>query len=256
MIRHVQRLIPLVAAILCSPLAPADDWPALRGPHLTGISSETGLADHWPESGPPVFWSRELGQGYSSFAVIDGRAYTQYQSVFGQYVICLDAATGETLWEHRYEAMGIYPGPRGTPTVVGKRLYFTSPDGLVGCLRTVDGSEVWSVNVNQKFGGRGTEFGYSCSPLVLGGRVILPVGGKDAALVALDADTGATIWTSGSDAASYCTALPITLGERERIDLCLCEGTRPATAARSPGCGGTPSAPGPLPARSVPSTAA
>ena len=69
-------------------------WPHLRGPHYNGVSDETGLADSWPAGGPPVLWQIELGQGYSGFAAVGTRIYTQYQALAGQYVVCLDADTG------------------------------------------------------------------------------------------------------------------------------------------------------------------
>ena len=42
------------------------NWPTIRGPALNGQSLETGLAESWPKSGPPVLWTRELGQGSST----------------------------------------------------------------------------------------------------------------------------------------------------------------------------------------------
>jgi len=39
----------------------AADWPHLRGPNYDAISQQTGLAGAWPEGGPPVVWTRELG---------------------------------------------------------------------------------------------------------------------------------------------------------------------------------------------------
>src|SRR5262245_12260813 len=78
------------------------DWPQLRGPTYDGTSAQTKLAESWPAEGPPVLWVRDLGQGYSSFAVVGDRIFTQMQSLFGQYVVCLDAKTGKTIWEHRY----------------------------------------------------------------------------------------------------------------------------------------------------------
>jgi len=62
--------------------------------------------------------------------------------------------------------------------------------------------------VKEQFAGRGTEFGYSCSPLIEDGKVILPVGGKDASVVALDAPAAATVWAAGDEPASYCSAFP------------------------------------------------
>ena len=111
-------------------------WPFLRGFNFDGHSAEIHLADAWPSTGPPVLWTRPLGQGYSAFTAADDRIFTQYQTLSGQYVVCLSAETGETVWEYRYdwpyEAGGVYPGPRATPTLDGRRIYFAGPSGLVG----------------------------------------------------------------------------------------------------------------------------
>ena len=196
-------------------------WPHLRGPHYNGLSDETGLPDAWPPDGPPVLWTRELGQGYSAFTAVDGRVVTQTQSTYSQSVLCLDAETGDEIWEHRYgwpyDAASLYPGPRATPTWHGGRVYFAGPRGLVGCLAARDGRLLWSVNVIEKYGGRGSDFGYSCSPLVEQGMVILPVGGPGAGLVALDTRDGSTVWSSGDEPASYCSAIPITVGRRRHV---------------------------------------
>ncbi len=81
----------------------------------------------------------------------------------------------------------------------------------------VTGGPRWSINVRSKFQGKGTDFGYAATPLVEDDRVILPVGGPSAGLVALHADDGRTLWTASSDPASYCPALPITLGGRRLV---------------------------------------
>ncbi|MFH1265196.1 MAG: PQQ-binding-like beta-propeller repeat protein [Planctomycetota bacterium] len=138
-----------------------------------------------------------------------------------QSVLCLDGDTGEKIWEHRYgwpyDGAGMYPGPRATPTWHGGRIYFAGPSGLVGCLRANDGGLVWSVNVLEEFAGRGSDFGYACSPLVERGMVILPVGGEGAGIVALDARDGSTVWASGDEPASYSSAIPITVGGRRHV---------------------------------------
>jgi outer membrane protein assembly factor BamB len=196
-------------------------WPQLRGPSYDGHSAETGLADTWPAKGPPVLWARRIGGGYSGVIVRDGRAYTQAQGLTGQSVVALDAETGQTIWQYKYagpfQPGGMFPGPRATPTWCDGRIYFASPDGLAGCLSAIDGKPLWSLNVRTQFGGRGTVFGYACSPVVEDGKVILPVGGSSASVVALDARTGATLWASGDAPASYCSALPITFQGRRQI---------------------------------------
>jgi len=135
--------------------------------------------------------------------------------------VCLDGGTGHVVWEHRYgwpyQAAGMYPGPRATPTWHDGRIYFAGPRGKVGCLRADDGHPLWSVNVNEQFGGRGTDFGYACSPTVIDGKVLLPVGGEEASMVALNADDGSTIWAGGDEPASYTSAIPITFKDRQLV---------------------------------------
>lgn len=189
-------------------------WPHIRGPSYDGVSRETNLADVWPESGPPVLWVKELGQGFSSIVVQKDRAFTQYQSLTGQFVLCMDANTGKTLWSYRYdwpfEVTGLYPGPYSTPTLSMDHVYFTTPAGSVSCL-TLSGKLVWSRDLKQEFDGKGTDFGYACSPTVVDRKVILPVGGRGASLVALDAMSGEVVWKTGDESASYVPVLPITI---------------------------------------------
>src|SRR5438876_3943904 len=60
--------LPLCLALL-SPLATAparaNDWPHWRGPDRTGISSESGWLDRWPQAGPPFAWKANVGLGFS-----------------------------------------------------------------------------------------------------------------------------------------------------------------------------------------------
>jgi outer membrane protein assembly factor BamB len=197
------------------------DWPHLRGPNYDGVSLETNLADVWPSHGPPQLWSRDLGQGHSGLIVADDRVYTQRQTLSGQSVLCLDPNTGQTLWETRYDWAwqpgGAYPGPYASPTWQRGKLVYCSPTGLVGCVDARTGAPLWSINVRDKFQGKGCEFGYAATPLLLEDRVILPVGGTNAGVVALNLDDGRVIWTAGSDPASYCPAYPITIRDRHCV---------------------------------------
>ena len=225
------------------PVAASDSgWPFIRNSTFDGHSPEIHIADAWPDEGPPVLWTRELGQGYSAFVAKGKWVFTQAQTLGGQVVLCLDADTGETIWSHRYDLpsdpLSLYPGPKATPTLAGDNVYYAAPDGLIGCLKQSNGDEVWWLNVVEKYGGEGIEFGYSCSPTVVNDLVILPVGGKGASLVALNAKTGEEVWRSGDDPASYTPAYPISIGGRKAIigylqnSLMLCD-LKPATS--SPG---------------------
>src|SRR5262249_48762443 len=138
-------------------------WPHLRGSHFDGVSEETDLAGSWPESGPPQLWTHELGQGHSVLIIGGGKVYTQYQTIGGQYLLCLDPDTGQTVWEARYDVGwqpgGAYPGPYASPTWSDGKVYYASPTGLVGSRDAVSGAAVWSRNVVDDFQGKGCEFG-------------------------------------------------------------------------------------------------
>ena len=218
--------IATLAAVVasCRPVSSqASDsvWPFVRGPERDGHSSDTDLIDEFPEAGPPVLWTRTLGQGYSSFVTAGDRALTQYQTLGGQYLICLDARTGDTVWEHRYanafETAGLYPGPRSTPTVADDCAYFSAPDGTVGCVSLDNGAPIWQVNVFERFEVEPVEFGYSCSPVVLDNLVLLPVGANGATMVALDSASGKTVWQSGNEPISHVPAFPIELASRQLV---------------------------------------
>jgi len=217
----ITRVCPVAIWAACILESAAADWPHLRGPSYSGVSSETNLCASFPTTGPNVLWRIPLGQGYSGFTVAEDRLFTQMQRRSGQYVICLRANTGEELWRYRYgwpwQPEGEYPGPYATPTLHEGKLYFAGTDGLIGCLDAANGRHIWTLNVTEKFRGRGTEFGYACSPLVAEGKVIVPVGGPGAGVVALNAADASVVWQSGDEPASYCSPLPITLRGRRLV---------------------------------------
>lgn len=194
-------------------LAQQPSWRNFRGENYDGKSSEIGIVDQWSEKGPPVLWTRDLGAGYSSFVGAEDRVFTQYQTLAGQFVVCLNASTGKTIWEHRYgwpyKPASLYPGPRSSPTVSGDRVFFATPDGSLGCLDIKNGELIWKVEAAKKFDAPKPEFGFACTPTCIDGKVILPVGGKDASMVAFDQVDGSVVWNAGNDQISYCSAYPI-----------------------------------------------
>ncbi|GIT66990.1 MAG: hypothetical protein Ct9H300mP25_04620 [Acidobacteriota bacterium] len=59
-------------------------WSQWGGPHRNFITEVTGLADSWPDGGPPVRWSRTLGTGHSAIISGNNRLYTMYRVGNGQ----------------------------------------------------------------------------------------------------------------------------------------------------------------------------
>src|SRR5262245_38030232 len=116
----------LVSTVTARQNAPAE-WPQWRGPERDGISREVGLAQSWPPGGPPVVWSAPgLGNGYGGVAVKDGRVFVQGMRGNRSFVHSLNLADGQYVWSKNIgpaTSNDRGPGPRGTPTIDGDRLY-------------------------------------------------------------------------------------------------------------------------------------
>lgn len=201
--------------LLALPLLAAE-WPQWRGPERNGISPETGLLKAWPSGGPPLVWKTQgLGAGYSAFSLSRGLLFTQGQRDNQEFVLALDLKTGAKVWEtptgepYR-EQRG--DGPRGTPTLDGDRLYAMAADGMLVCLEQRTGKKIWALDLAKKFEARVPHWAYSESPLVDGDRLIVTPGGRGAAIVALNKNTGETVWKSLSDRAGYSSAVAFDLG--------------------------------------------
>jgi outer membrane protein assembly factor BamB len=202
---------------------PAGDWPQWRGSDRSGVSPETGLLKQWPPGGPPLVWkATDLGSGYSSVAIHQGRAYTMGKSEEFQWVFALDLADGSQLWKRKIgmdydnDKGG---GPRGTPTVVDDALYLLSATGDLWCLAAADGTPRWQVNVLEQFGGENPKWGLSESPLVEGDLVIVNSGSPQGSLVAFDRRDGKLVWQSSElkDEAAYASAVPVTVGDVRQV---------------------------------------
>ena len=200
--------------------APAD-WYQWRGPNRDGISQETGLAQDWPKSGPPMVWrAAGLGNGYSSFSSSGGRLYTLGARAGVEYVIALDSATGKKVWEtqngRRFEN-DRGDGPRSTPTVDGDRLYVFGGSGDLTCLDAATGRKIWSINVVDKFGGVNPYWGYSESPLIVGDRIVINTGGRRAGIAAVSKADGSTLWQQHSDGAGYSSPVLMRTGSLNQV---------------------------------------
>ena len=187
---------------------PLDDWPQWRGPNRDGRSVEKGLLKDWPAAGPPLAWKATgAGEGYSSFAVADGRLYTLGARGGAEYTFAFDAASGKKIWEaangRRFDN-DRGSGPRGTPTVDGDTIYSFGASGDLSALEAATGKVLWAVNVLSKFGGSNIQWGLSESPLVLSDRILVNAGGP---IVALKKTDGSQIWKSNGEPAGYSSAV-------------------------------------------------
>ncbi len=188
-----------------------------RGPHRDGIYPNETLLKLWSEDGPPLEWTAEgLGEGYSSPAVTGDRIYVTGM-IKGEGFLFAFHKEGKALWTASYgrEWNGSHPGARTTPTVVGSRIYLMSAVGLVVCFDG-DGKTVWSKDLIKEFGAKNLQWGMTESLLIEGERVFCTPGGSNAMVVALDRNSGKTIWqTKGNgETSGYCSPCLVQHGAR------------------------------------------
>jgi len=182
-------------------------WPQFRGPNRDAVVPGVALAEDWAKQPPKQVWTRQIGPGWSSFALAGSRLFTQEQRGQNEVVVCLDALTGVELWKSDaavrfYEAIA-GPGPRATPTIADGKLYTLGAMGLLQCLEPTTGKVVWQKNLLQEKQSPPI-WGFSSSPLVVDGLVIVHAGGSEEhAVKAYDAATGEPRWSLKADDSSY-----------------------------------------------------
>ncbi len=210
MLHRFSWLSAIALAALVLPLTAADS-PSFRGPERNGVFPAKGLLKAWPDGGPKEKWAfEELGQGYASVTVVGDTIFTTGKFENQGYLIAL-RRDGKLKWKSAYgaenEGSG-FPGARSTPEYDNGRLYLTSGEGHLFAFEAASGKKLWGIDLLGKFGGENPRFSISESVLIDGNNLICTPGGKDAALVALDKNSGEVVWqTKGfSDKASYCSA--------------------------------------------------
>ncbi|MCS7303989.1 MAG: PQQ-like beta-propeller repeat protein [Thermoguttaceae bacterium] len=175
-------------------------WPRFHGNDGHNRSSETGLLRQWPEGGPKLVWSAKgIGRGYASVSLAEGLIFTA-GNIKGQTVVTALDLEGNIRWQQDNGPAwtGDYPGTRGTPTYDNGRLYHESPLGELVCLQAATGKPIWRRNILKDFDGENIRWALAESVLIDGDRLICCPGGRKAAVVALNKNTGQLVWASPS----------------------------------------------------------
>ncbi len=187
-----------------------DNWPTFRGADRSGVASETGLLSEWPKDGLKLVWTAAgAGRGYASLAIADGKIYTLGDALStasdeDEYLVCFDQKSGEQLWKGKTgeawkSGKESWQSSRSTPTVDGDRVYVLTAYGELICFKS-SGDEVWRKNLKSDFAGKKADgWGYSESVLIDGERLVCTPGGDKNTLVALNKNTGETIWTTSRE---------------------------------------------------------
>jgi len=219
--------------------AGSNDWAQWRGPDRSGVSASKNLKLDWTQQQPGELWRKDIGMGYASPLVVGDRLYATgwYKDAmlgdrfaYHQFLGCLNARTGQTLWQfnypvklcgwvmdddrdgrHRFTSMG----PRATPALDGDRLYTLDQAGEALCVDAATGNLVWKKNVLHMLDAKDRPAWYfSGSPLVLDKVVVLAVGTSG---VALDKATGEKVWSTGRVACGNASPVPFVQDGQKRI---------------------------------------
>ncbi len=205
-------------------LAPATttDWPQIRGQGGAATVME-GTVAVWGNAGPENLWSRKIGAGFSSPVIFSNNLFIVHRADGGTSrttAELLSADTGEPIWRQELlcsygnGAMDGDPGPKATPVYSGGKLFFYDPAGMMFCLDAVSGETIWQTDLAKKYGSNQGYFGMGASPIVCGQNVVVNVGGRAAAVVALATDTGAEAWKVFDDRASYSSPVQTMIGDK------------------------------------------
>ena len=181
----------------------AQDWNGLRGTDGSGVTTSQSLASA-NSARLKLGWRIQLGSGYSSVSIADGRVLTMYTSGEQDMLGCFDAKSGETNWECRLDDKfkgdnGSFDGPISTPLIHGGNVYGLSCQGRLICVNSENGKLVWEKSLTKDLDAKMPLYGFASSPLIAAGHLILQVGAEDKLVVAMDPKTGDVKWSCGND---------------------------------------------------------
>lgn len=175
-----------------------DAWPQFRGAQGTGIApDQPAIARQWESGGPPKLWEIQLGKGYASAAVRQGRVYIfDYdQTNRADVMRCLSLDDGKEIWQFSYplKVKSNHGMSRTIPTVTDKYVVGLGPKCHVICLDSITGAFQWGIDLVKEYNVEVPQWYAGECPVVDGDRVILGVGG-DSLMIAVDIATGKVIW--------------------------------------------------------------
>lgn len=218
------RLYTLIAAVTIPvasstfvPAAEAGSWPGFRGPGVDGKSTESGSIPEGDFS-LKLGWKISIGSGYSGMAVADGFVVTMFSTgEEGKDVVAAyHVDDGREAWKVEvgptYKGHdGSHTGPIATPCIHDGIVYALSAWGNLVAVNLKSGESIWESDLAKAHSAPKPHYGFTTSPIVVDGVLVVEGGVKDAAVAGFDPGTGELKWTAGEDRISYQTPMPYSM---------------------------------------------
>jgi len=193
-----------LSAFVLSKSAEQNGW---RGPNRDGKVEGFIAPPEWPAQLSQV-WKVSVGLGDASPVLVNKRLYLHTKKDSFEVVLCLNASTGEKVWEVTSNKAPVitggpasHPGPRSTPFVTDGKIITIGASGFVACRNLSNGELIWK---SDAYMGEVPQFYVAVSPLVVGNLVITHLNGKEkGCVIAFDIKSGAEIWKLEGEASCY-----------------------------------------------------
>ncbi|HSD46830.1 MAG TPA: PQQ-binding-like beta-propeller repeat protein [Pyrinomonadaceae bacterium] len=223
----------LFVVLAVAPAPVAQEWTQWRGPGRDGFVSEKNAPSAWPEKLERA-WRVEIGEGYSSPVVANGRAFVHGRRDPEEIVVAVNLADGKVAWEQKYQAsfkknqyaVEMAKGPNSTPLVIGNRLFTLGVTGVLNAWDTASGKPLWTRDFSPSIDTSKLFCGTAASPLLVNGRLVVQVGSDvhGGKVLGLDPATGATQWEWTGLGPGYASPVVIEVAKQPQI-VALTEGS-------------------------------
>ncbi len=221
-----QWITPLAAsvALFSASCLLAQDWPQWRGVNRDGKVSGFTAPQIWPTNLTQK-WQVKVGTGDSSPVLVEDKLYAFGRQETDEVVLCLDATSGQSIWEAKYPAGRVvtgpavrHPGPRSTPVVAAGKVCTLGVGVVLSCFDAATGTVLWRKQPPNDFLGAATKSDPSMSPMVEDGCCIVHVGsGTNGVVIAFDLASGEPKWKWDGDGPANSSPVIVTAGGRRQI---------------------------------------
>ena len=221
-----QWITPLAAlvALIGGNFLLAQDWPQWRGPNRDGKVAGFSAPPTWPTN-LTQRWKVTVGKGDASPVLVGDRLYAFGRQDADEVLLCLDFASGQTIWEAKYPAGRVvtgpaarHPGPRSTPVAAEGKVCTLGVGGVLSCFDAVKGTVLWRKQSTNDYLGVFPKSDSSMSPLVVDGRCIVHVGGgTNGAVIAFELASGESKWKADGDGPANSSPVVMTFGGKRQL---------------------------------------